>query len=69
MGIMEKKMETTLVYRGYILIGIMEKKMETTIVLLVSKSTVRSYSYAQAGKFTMLGKVTAAKPTIGCKVR
>ena len=29
MGIMEKKMETTIVYRGYI--GIMESKMETTI--------------------------------------
>ena len=29
-GIMEKKMETTIVYWGYI--GIMEKKMETTIV-------------------------------------
>ena len=28
--IMGKKMETTIVYRGYI--GIMEKKMETTIV-------------------------------------
>ena len=30
MGIMEKKMETTIVYRDYM--GIMEKKMETTIV-------------------------------------
>ena len=29
-GIMEKKMETTLEYWGYI--GIMEKKMETTLV-------------------------------------
>ena len=29
-GIMEKKMETTIVYWGYV--GIMEKKMETTIV-------------------------------------
>ena len=29
-GIMEKNMETTIVYRGYI--GIMDKKMETTIV-------------------------------------
>ena len=29
-GIMEKKMETTIVCRGYI--GIMQKKMETTIV-------------------------------------
>ena len=29
---MEKKMETTVVYWGYI--GIMEKKMETTIGLL-----------------------------------
>ena len=29
MGIVEKKMETTIVYKGYI--GIMEKKMETTI--------------------------------------
>ena len=29
MGIMEKKMETTIVYWGYI--GITEKKMETTI--------------------------------------
>ena len=28
MGIMEKKMEATIVYWGYI--GIMEKKMETT---------------------------------------
>ena len=28
MGIMEKKMETTIVYRGYM--GIVEKKMETT---------------------------------------
>ena len=32
MGIMEKKMETTIVYWGYI--GIMEKKMETTIVYM-----------------------------------
>ena len=37
-GLMEKKMETTILYRGYILglywcyIGIVEKKMETTIV-------------------------------------
>ena len=30
MRIMEKRMETTIVYWGYI--GIMEKKMETTIV-------------------------------------
>ena len=30
MGIMEKKMETTIVHGGYI--GIMEKKMEATIV-------------------------------------
>ena len=30
MGIMEKKMETTIVYWGYI--GIMENKMETTIM-------------------------------------
>ena len=30
MGIMEKKMETTIVYWGYM--GIMEKKMETTHV-------------------------------------
>ena len=30
MGIVEKKMETTIVYREYI--GIMEKKMATTIV-------------------------------------
>ena len=30
MGIMEKKMETTIVYRGYI--GIMENRMETTTV-------------------------------------
>ena len=30
MGIMEKKVETTIVYRDYI--GIMEKAMETTIV-------------------------------------
>ena len=30
-GIMEKEMETTIVYWGYI--GVMEKKMETTIVL------------------------------------
>ena len=29
MRISEKKMETTIVYRGYI--GIMEKKMETTM--------------------------------------
>ena len=29
-GKVEKKMETAIVYRGYI--GIMEKKMETTIV-------------------------------------
>ena len=29
-GIMEKKMETTIIYWGYI--GIMEKKMETTII-------------------------------------
>ena len=32
-GIMEKKMETTMVYWGYI--GIMEKKMETTMVYWV----------------------------------
>ena len=31
MGIMEKKMETTIIYWGNM--GIMEKKMETTIVL------------------------------------
>ena len=30
MGIMEKKVETTIVYRGYI--GIMENRMETTTV-------------------------------------
>ena len=30
MGIMEKKMETTIVYWGYI--GMMEKKTETTIM-------------------------------------
>ena len=30
-GIMEKKMETTIIYWGYI--GIMEKNMETTIIL------------------------------------
>ena len=29
-GIMEKRMETTVIYWGYI--GIMEKKMETTII-------------------------------------
>ena len=29
---MEKKMETTIVYQGYI--GIMEKKMETTIAYI-----------------------------------
>ena len=29
---MEKKMETTVLYRGYI--GIMEKKMETTVHFL-----------------------------------
>ena len=36
-GIMEKKMETTIIYRGYIwgYIGMMEKKMETTIIYLV----------------------------------
>ena len=32
MGIMEKKMETTIVYWGYI--GIMEKKMETTVTIV-----------------------------------
>ena len=31
LGIMEKKMETTIVYWGYM--GIMENKMETTIIL------------------------------------
>ena len=30
-GILEKKMETTIVYWGYM--GIMENKMETTIIL------------------------------------
>ena len=35
-GIMEKNMETTIVYRGYI--GIMEKKMETTRDLSLFKS-------------------------------
>ena len=32
-GIMEKKMEATIIYWGYI--GIMEKKMETTMVYCV----------------------------------
>ena len=32
MGIMEKKMETTVVYWAYI--GIMEKNMETTIIYI-----------------------------------
>ena len=41
-GIMENKMETTIVYRGYI--GIMENKLETTIVYrgyirIISKSS------------------------------
>ena len=31
-GMMEKKMEVTVVYWGYI--GIMEKKMETTIIVV-----------------------------------
>ena len=48
-GIMEKKMETTIVYWVYI--GIMEKKMETTVVYFVyigimekKQITDRSYS-------------------------
>ena len=32
LGIMEKRMETTIVYWGYI--GLMEKKMEATIVVI-----------------------------------
>ena len=52
-GIMEKNMETTIVYWVYI--GIMEKKMETTIVYFVyigitekKQVTDRSYSARRA---------------------
>ena len=45
-GIMEKKMETTIVYWGYI--GILEKKMEATIVYydLGFLSSLPTSSYA-----------------------
>ena len=36
MGIMEKKMETTIVFWGDLIIGIMENEMETTIMVDIS---------------------------------